>query len=855
METFWQDLRCGVRMLRKNPGFTAVAVTTLALAIGANTVIFSALNVLLFRSLPYEDPSQLVWIFASNLQLGYPRLPPNWANEMFSELLERSQSFAQSAKIKTKDFILQGANGAEQIRGMRVSANLFELLGVQPIFGRSFRHEENEWGRHRVVVLSYEFWQRHFGGDPLILGRYIDLIDAEFSDRTGAPHDSLSIQRYTIIGILPPLWQFPIGAGDFRTGDLNFPKAAQIWQPESLTMEEKQARAVLDLLIVRLKPTVTLKQADLESQNLFQRIQQEMRGQNPSELPGYGVELLPLKDQVAGTTRQALGLLLTATGFVLLIAIVNVANLLLARASARRGEFAIRATLGASRVRVMRQLLTESAVLAFLGGVLGLLLAFWGIPVLIAISPAQLPRAEEISLDGRVLGFTAGICLLTALCFGLAPGWHASKAEMNKALKEAGRASSEGHYRSRLGGCLVVAEVTLSLLLLICAGLLIHSFIRLRQVDPGYQTEHLLVLKLSFLHPKYALNVEGTFAEQLSIKHVHNPQGLFVQQLLKRLEALPGVRSAAATSWVPVEGGPDRFEAAFQIEGRPAAAPGEIDNLTVARMSFVTEDYFQTMGIPFLKGRDFTSPDLNPSAPAVRIVSEGFGRKYFPQEDPIGKRIRFSKGWGEVVGVVKDTLESELNAPAEPHLYHAAVAGQRGVSIVVRASGAIQNLATTMRNEVLALDKDQPLPSVTSMKQILSDSLASRRFQMLLLNFFAGVALLLAAMGIYGVMAYSVTQRTHEIGVRMALGAQRKDVLWLVIGKGLRLVFAGLGLGLAAALASTHILTSWLYGISATDPATFVGILLLLTAVALLACYFPARRATKVDPIVALRYE
>jgi predicted permease len=850
------DFRYSCRMLLKSPGFTTVAVLTLALGIGANTTIFSALNALVFRPLPYRNPDELVWVFATHLQLGYPRLPPNWANELFSDLLRTSQSFAQSARIKAKDFILDSNRGGEQVRGMRASWNLFELLGVQSVLGRSFRAEENEWGRHHVVLLSHEFWRRRFGGDPGILGQTIQLIDTEVSDRTGSPHDTLVPQSYTVIGVLPPGWQFPLAAGDFnfRAGELNFRKAAEIWEPESLNPDERKARYVLDLILARLKPSVTFEQAQSETQNLFQHIQREFEGQHPNEMRGYGVELLPLKKQVAGSAQSALLLLLGATLLVLLIACVNVANLLLARATGRQKEFAIRTALGARRLHLVRQLLIETLVLAFCGGFLGLSLALLGTHGLRVLSFASLPRVEEISLDWRVLAFAAILVLSTALAFGLVPALRASRCELNESLKEGGRISTEGRH-NRARSVLVVGEIALCITLLLGAGLLLRSFVGLLQVDPGYEPEHLLTAQLPLLHPKYGPNAGGTFAEQLSTKHSPDPQGRFVRQLLERLDSLPGVQSAAVASWIPIEGGRDRFEAAFQIEGRPIVEAGSLDHLTVSRMSFVTNNYFKTMGIPILRGRDFTPQDLSPDTPAVRIVSESFVRKYFPNEDPIGKRIRFSKGWGEVVGVVKDTLESGLDTQAEPQLYHAGVTGLRGLSIVVRAGGEPDRLVAAIRREVLASDMDQPVPNVRLMKQILSDSLAERRFQMLLLGVFAVLALVLASVGIYGLMRYTVAQRTHEFGVRMALGAQTSDVLKLVLLQGMRLVLIGLLVGLAWASALTQILSSQLYGITVTDPATFMGVSTLLIVVTLLACYFPARRATKVDPLVALRYE
>ncbi|MCI0539996.1 MAG: ABC transporter permease [Verrucomicrobiales bacterium] len=828
------DFRYAVRQSLKNPGFTAVAVLTLALGIGVNSLMFSAVNAVLLRPPPYKHPQQLVWLFASNPRLGYQRLPPNWANDTFSDLLEKTRSFEQSARIRAKEFILQTRDRPEPARGMRVSANLFKLLGIEPVLGRTFLAEENEWGRHRVVMLSYECWQRRFGGDPKILNQPIDLIDPELSDWNGKPHDTLDLQRYTVIGILPPGWRFPTGA--IPEGDVGgFGGGAEIWQTESLNPDEKQRRVVLDNIIARLKPGVTWPQAEAEVQTLFRRLRQPFERTDP----GYSVELMPLARQVTGNARTGLLLLTAATGFVLLIGCANIANLVLARASARRKEFAIRAALGARRARVMRQLFTESTLLSLVGGIFGFLLAWWGTHILARLSPAHLPRVDEIQLDAGVLAFTFGLSMLTSLAFGFAPAWQASKADVNDALTESNRGSSSGFRSHRMRGLLVVSEVALSLVLLFGAGLLIRSFVRLLNADAGFEPSRVLARHLSFRHPHYR---ESDVATRLD-------------ELLERLRSIPGIESVAVTSWLPIDGGRSRFAMAFHIEGRPRVQPGNPEQLTVANMSFVTADYFKTMGIQVLRGRQFTAGDLAPGAAAVKIVSESFVQKFLPGEEPLGKRV----AGGEIVGVVKDTRESGLDTRAEPHLYHAGVhtgpLGLRGAALAVRTVPEAPGPANAVEAAVLAWDKNQFSLGVTSLDQILSESVASRRFQMLLTGLFAALALALAAVGIYGVLAYTVSQRTQEIGIRMALGAQPKDAMRLVVGQGMRLALMGVGVGSVGAFAFARVLQTLLFEVNSTDPLTFIGVSLVLLLVSLFAAWIPARRAARVHPNEALRYE
>lgn len=808
METIWQDLRYGVRMMFKNPGFTVVAIVTLALGIGANTAIFTVVNAVLLRPLPYEDSNRLVWFWEN--QPDFPR--GNLSPADFLDYQAQSGAFEQIAAYRQMDFTLTGDRQPEQIRGLIVSANYFSLLGIAPAVGRVFEPDDGRAGAQRVAVVSHGFWQRRFAADPNLIGKAL----------------TLSGQTVTIVGVAPP---------ELKT------ERAEIWlNPRNvvpdvllnIARDPATLRASRYLRAIgRLKPGVTLPQAQEEMNAVSARLQE----QYPATNAGHSIELVSLLDKTVGDLRPALLVLLGAVGLVLLIACANVANLMLARATARHKEMALRAALGASRWRVIRQLLSESLLLSALGGACGWLLAVWGVDLLVAISPESIPRLHEIGVDRQVLGFTLLISLATGIIFGLAPALIASRPDLNEALKEGGRSGTAGASRGRMRGALVVGEVALALVVLVGAGLLVRSFVRLHAVDPGFQPANLLTMRLFLTDAKYAAS---------------QPRLSFLKELTARLESLPGVQGVGISDDLPIEGTDSSMD--VFVEGREPA-PGE---RLMTGVHVVNPRYFEAMGIPLLTGRVFTEWDTL-EAPQVLVVNETMSRRLWPGEEVVGKRVKLGDpngGWTQIVGVVKDVKHNGLNAEPAMDAYapHLQVPWP-WMTIALRSNLDPTSLEAAVRREVQAIDPDKAVASVKTMDQLIGESVGERRLSLVLFGLFAVVALLLSAVGIYGVMAYGVTQRTHEIGIRIAVGAQPRDVVKLVVGRGMTLALTGVAIGVGAAYGLTRLMASLLFEISTTDPATFVVIALILVGVALLACYIPALRATKVDPMVALRHE
>lgn len=820
MGTVWQDVRFAVRMLARNPGLTAIAVLALALGVGANTAIFSVVNSVLLRPLPYKNAAQLVSMYSQNTSNAEANLTdkPPLSYPDFKDYKEQAQTLQYvAAYSQSGTSLTSGGDEPERVLGADVSAELFPMLGVEPLIGRVFTPEEDKAGAPPVVVLGYGLWQRRFGGDKTIIGREI-----KFGARS-----------ITVIGVMPPGFKFPVQA---ERADFFDPFTAVTARASAASLESRDSR--FNTIVASLKPGATLQQAQAEIDAIARRLAQ----QYPATNTGWRARLISLHEDVTGDVRPALFVLLGAVLFVLLITCANVANLLLARASARHREMAIRTALGASRARIVRQLLTESLLLSFIGGVLGLLLALWGIDLLVAASPASLPRVAEINLDHRVLAFTLFVSAVTGIIFGIFPALASSKLDLNESLKEGGRSSMEGARRNRVRSLLVVSEIALSLILLIGAGLLIKSFLRLLDTDPGYTAARVLSVTLPLSRTKYPQ------PEQ---------QAAYFQELINRARSLPGVEAVGATNLLPL-GLRDTFNT-FSIEGRPPAAP---EARTAARNYSITPDYFRVMSIPVRRGRAFTERDAK-DAPPVIIINEAFARRFFPNEEARGKRIILEDETNqrlpprEVVGVVGNVRHEGLDDKEQPEYYVPFFqAPDRQMDLVVRS--AISDpaaLAVAVRGAIRSIDKDQLIWEVKTMDERVAKSVAPRRFQMLLLGIFATLALLLASIGIYGVMNFTVTQRTHEIGIRLALGAQAKDVFRLVIGQGMTLALIGVVIGLLGALALTRVMASLLYNVSALDPLIFAGIALLLACVALLACLIPARRATRVDPMIALRHE
>jgi putative ABC transport system permease protein len=804
-----QDVRYGARMLFKNPGFTAIAVLALALGIGANTAIFSVVNTILLRPLPYKNPNQLVVIWENATHLGFPKNTPSPAN--FLDWQKQNTVFEAMAAFAERSFNLTGVGEPERLDGRRVSANLFDLLGVKPIVGRNFVPDEDKPGT-KVALLNESLWKRRFGGDPGVIGRAL----------------TLNGESYTVVGVLPNSVRLP-AYGNWRD---------QVWVPLAFSSEEAANRGDHFLQVIgRMKPGVTLEKAKAEMETIAARLAQEY----PKYNVRIGAVVNPLHEEIVGNMKPALLILLGAVAFVLLIACANVANLLLARAAVRHKEIALRLALGADRARLTKQLLVESVMLSLVGGVVGLLFAYAGLRLLGSFMPADVANADTISIDAKVLVFTLIVAVVTGLIFGLAPASQASHFNLNDTLKEGGRDSGAGVRGKRLRNTLVIAEVAVSFILLIGAGLLINSFMHLRNLDPGFRADHLLALNVDLSEVKYPDNARRT---------------AFFDEVLRRVQALPGVRSVAVAGNLPFTYNGDSMPIA--VEGIPDPPPDQWPDVIYRA---VGAGYFNTMGIPLVRGRDFSDQDTLDSTMTV-VVSEKTAKHYWPNSDPIGKRLKAgsttSEGpWRTVIGVVKDVRQNDFIAEPKMQMYftYRQLKSLMPNALVVRTAVDPLSLATSVPNAIWAVDKDQTVANVDSMEHIVAGAVARQRFSMLLLAIFAAVALVLAAVGIYGVMSYSVAQQTREIGIRMALGAQRSDVLKMTIKQGLKLVGFGLVIGLAAAFVLTRVMATLLFGISATDPVTFLTISFVLLVVAMLASYIPSVRAMRVDPMVALRYQ
>jgi putative ABC transport system permease protein len=815
METLLQDLRYGMRMLIKRPGFTFVAVIALALGIGANTAIFSVINAVLLRPLPFAEPERLVNLWETRPQRGITQNPASYPD--FADWRDQNDVFEYVAAHNSSDFTLTGDDNPTLLQGAVVSADLFPLLRAQAATGRVFGPEDDKNGAPLTVILSHTLWKQRYNSDPNVVGSNL----------------TLNSKSYTVIGVMPEGFQFPVQ---------NDP--VELWATYAYSLTPTDGSSIADQrgahflqVVARLKPGVTLEQARAAMATISARLSEKY----PDTNTDWGATASPLHDDLVGDVRPALLILMGAVGCVLLIACSNVASLLLARATSRHKEMAIRAALGASRMRVIRQLLTESVLLSIAGGALGLLIALWGTDALVAASGDQLPRAAQIGLDLRVLGFTLLVSVLTGVLFGLVPAIHSSKTDLNEALKEGGRGTSEGVRRNRLRSALVTVEVAIAVVLLVGAGLLIQSLWRLQRVNAGINPHNVITFELGVPEVKY--NAEK--------------QAEFFRQLQARLAALPGVELASSVMPLPL--GSSNMSISFEIEGRPVP-PGQRQSSAYRAVSL---DYFRAMGIRLVKGRDFNAHDSH-NAPDVIIINEAYADRFFPDEDPIGKRIRpgisveAGKGhpWREVVGVVSNVRYRGLDKDFTPEYYiPESQIPMDSMTLVVKTANDPHGIVSAVREEVRNMDKDLPLYNIRTMDEYLSASVAQPRLITLLLVIFAGLALALTAIGLYGVMSYSVAQRTHEIGIRMALGAQPADVLRLVVKQGMTLAGIGVGIGLIAAFLATRVMASLLFGISAKDPLTFVAIALIIAGVALVACFVPARRATRVDPMIALRYE
>jgi putative ABC transport system permease protein len=810
METLLQDIRYGWRMLAKSPGFTVVAVLTLAIGIGANTAIFTVINAAMFHALPYRDPSRLVHLWETRPEHEFIQMEASRPN--FLEWQEANHVFSGIAGYTGMDLSLTGRGNPERVMAARVTSNFFDVLGVRPLLGRAFLPGEDRSGGERIALLSYGMWQSHFGGDPKAVGQAL----------------TLSGDTYTVVGVLPREFQFA------KRGQ------AQLWIPLNPSPDESQRRTFHWVNVVgRLRDGVTLHQAQAEMTGLQQRLASEY----PDANQGGDARVVPLHEEVVGPVQPVLVALMAAVGLVLLIACVNVANLLLARAKTRQKEIAVRVALGATRWRLLRQVLTESTILSLSGGLLGIVWARWGVDLLLAAVPGQImasmPYLRGLTLNLEVLEFTLAVSLLTGLVFGLVPALQSSQLNLQETLKEGTRAAGGGtHHRVR--NALVVSEIALSLMLLTGAGLLFKSLVRILDVNPGFETQNLL-----------AMNVSAPPARYGDPKHNQT----LVRELIDRTQKLPGVRGAGLIDVTPLNGG---GTTSFSVEGRPAPLPGQAPE---ANTRDASPGYFNVMGIPLIHGRFFTEHD-NMDAPLVLIINQTLADKMFPGEDAVGHRFIFTYSAQpitmEIVGVVGDEQLGGIDQSFTPVLYSSSFqSNDTDVTLLVRAASDPTSITAAVRAEIANFDPNVLVGSAVTIRKIIADSpsVFLRRFPALLIGAFALLAVLLSAVGIYGVLSYLVTQRTREIGVRMALGARPGHVLRMLMGEGLRLAAMGIGIGLIAAAAVTRLLSGLLFGVVPTDATVFLAVPGVIALVTLAACWIPARRATKVDPMVALRYE
>lgn len=804
MDTFLKDIRYGIRSLLKRPGFFAIAVITLGLGIGANSAIFNTVNAVLLRPLSFPDSESIVLLEGINPAQGITN--SNMSVPDIVDWQSQNQSFEQIAGFSSGGALLTSNDETDRVRASSVAGDFFALMRTNAVLGRNLQPDDARKGHDDVAVLGYGLWQKRFGADPNVIGTKV-MISGEST---------------TIVGVMP--------------NGFEFPQQSELWVPFPLdAAAERRDNRSVDVL-ARLKPGVTVEQAQADMNTINQRLAQAYVETNT----GWSTRVSNLRERLVSGIRTSLLVLLGAVAIVLLIACANVANLLLARASARQKEIAVRTALGASRLRIVRQLLTESLLLSIIGGAFGFGLSVWLTRLLIAVSPANSPRFDEIGIDRRVFLFTLGITLLTGLVFGVAPALQTSRLDLNENLKESGWRGAGGERHNRLGSLLIVSEIALAFMLLVGAGLLVKSFMRLRDVSPGFNSNNVLTLRMGLMPGKYP---EG------------EPRAQVFRQAVEKIKAVPGVESVGGVLFMPLGGDTLNVGRSYIREGRPFTP----EESASAAYLVITSDYFRALQIPLTGGRAFTDQD-NDNSPKVVIVNESMARQLWPGESPVGKRItiwRDEKFPREIVGVVGDTKAS-LDADAGPQMYapYAQDANWGSLTLAVRTTtNDPSSLAPAVRSEIRALDKTLPVYNVKTMNDVLEASVADRRSSMLVFSTFAIVALLLSMIGIYGVTAYYVTQRTHEIGIRMALGAQLRDVLTLVLKRGVILALVGIIVGLAGALTLTRLMSSLLFGVTPVDAVTFATVSLCLVAVAVIACYIPARRATKVDPLVALRYE